>query len=66
MQYHIPKAEVDAVVQCKAGAIEKVCPCAADLVNVQGLSIKSRRDLAAYSTVSLTHTAVYEARRTNP
>ena len=24
MQYQIPKAEVDAVVQCKAGAIEKV------------------------------------------
>lgn len=24
MQYQIPKADVDAVVQCKPGAIEKV------------------------------------------
>lgn len=27
MQYQIPKSEVDAVVQCKAGAIEKVRVC---------------------------------------
>lgn len=39
MQYQIPKADVDAVVQCKPGAIEQVTPYRVDAFRVDGFNL---------------------------